>query len=214
MSTIRLTKAFPSYLDKDKVNSSELWNKDILFSQGEMIHIIAPSGSGKTSLLHFLYGIRKDYEGSIRFNDMELKAEDADKIAAYRQKNVSCIFQDLKLFPHHTAFENIDVKRVLEPFHAKEKINEMAAKLGVEKKLGQTINTCSYGEQQRIAIIRALMQPFDFLLLDEPFSHLDENNREIAMQMMNAEANIRNASIVLADLKEITYFPYTRKINL
>ena len=58
----------------------------------------------------------------------------------------------------------------------------------------------------RIAIIRSLQQPFDFILLDEPFSHLDEHNRHLAMALIEAEAKKRNAAIILADLKQIDYF--------
>ena len=90
----------------------------------------------------------------------------------------------------------------------------MAKRLGIESKLEKLCNTCSYGEQQRIAIIRALQQPFDFLLLDEPFSHLDENNRQIAMQLMEEEAVERNGAIILTDLKKIEYFKAERILYL
>lgn len=82
----------------------------------------------------------------------------------------------------------------------------MAKRLGIENKLQQLCSTCSYGEQQRIAIIRALQQPFQFLLLDEPFSNLDEVNRQKAMELIQEEATARKASILLADLKKIDYF--------
>lgn len=90
----------------------------------------------------------------------------------------------------------------------------MAARLGIEKKMNKPANTCSYGEQQRIAIIRSLMQPFDFLLMDEPFSHLDENNRKIAMDLINEEAELRNASIIMADLKRVEQFSADKIFNL
>ena len=86
----------------------------------------------------------------------------------------------------------------------------MAEQLGVAHKLDALCSTCSYGEQQRIAIIRSLQQPFDFLLLDEPFSHLDENNRAKAMELMETEARERGAAIILADLRQIPYFKADR----
>ena len=95
---------------------------------------------------------------------------------------------------------------MLHPYHPPEKIDEMAAKLGIETKLMQQAQTCSYGEQQRIAIIRALMQPFDFLLLDEPYSHLDENNRKKAMELIYEECDQRNAAMIFADLKPLDFF--------
>ena len=82
----------------------------------------------------------------------------------------------------------------------------MAAKLGIENKLNKLLRTCSYGEQQRVAIIRALQQPFEFLLMDEPFSNLDEANRKKAMELIEEEASKRNAAIILADLKKLDFF--------
>ena len=97
----------------------------------------------------------------------------------------------MKLFSEETVFDNINIKRQLNPYHKKERINEMTETLGIGTKLQVKCSTCSYGEQQRIAIIRALMQPFDILLLDEPFSHLDNRNSEIAMQLMLEESRQR-----------------------
>ena len=90
----------------------------------------------------------------------------------------------------------------------------MASRLGIQNKLQQLCGTCSYGEQQRIAIIRALQQPFQYLLLDEPFSNLDEVNRQKAMELIQEEATARKASIILADLKKIDYFNAGSILNL
>ena len=90
----------------------------------------------------------------------------------------------------------------------------MAERLGIGSKLNSLAKTCSYGEQQRIAIIRSLMQPFDFLLLDEPFSHLDNANSEKAMQLMIEEANNRKAAIIFADLERVDYFPFQKIFHL
>ena len=193
---------------------SEIWNKTIDIAPGEHLHIVAPSGSGKTSLMHFLYGLRSDYSGRILFDNQDIKAFDAEQVAANRTRRTSVIFQDLRLFPNHTVWQNIEVKRVLEPYHEAETIKEMAGHLGIAGKLEKPLHTCSYGEQQRIAIIRALQQPFELLLMDEPFSHLDEANRQKAMNLMAGEARKRNATLVLADLKKIDYFDADRIIHL
>ena len=102
----------------------------------------------------------------------------------------------------------------MQPYHPADKIEEFAGRLGVAHKLNMLCSTCSYGEQQRIAIVRSLMQPFDFILMDEPFSNLDENNRQKAMDLIVEEAERRNAAIVLADLKRIEFFPADRILHL
>lgn len=187
------------------VKQSEIWGNEIIVSKGEHVHIVAPSGSGKTSLIHFIYGIRNDYGGSVLMNGAEMKELSGEKKADIRQKHLSIIFQDLRLFPEETARENIEIKRRLSPYHNPEVVIKMAERLGIANKLEQLAGTCSYGEQQRIAIIRALMQPFDFLLLDEPYSHLDEMNRQKAMELIYAECQKRNAAMIFADLKNLEF---------
>jgi putative ABC transport system ATP-binding protein len=212
--TIQFEKVEPVFLEKEKIGRSEVWNHSIHFQTGEKIQIVAPSGSGKTSFIHFIYGLRKDYSGNILFNNKNLKGFSVLDFAGLRSKEISVIFQDLRLFPTHSVWDNIEIKRQLHPFHGKERIKEMAERLGIGKKLDKPCNTCSYGEQQRIAIIRALQQPFGLLLMDEPFSHLDENNRSIAMQLINEEADKRNAAVILADLKVVSQFSPDKTLYL
>ncbi len=203
---ITLQKVKPVFLEKDKTTASQLWGQEVVFNSNENVHIIAPSGSGKTSLIHFLYGLRNDYSGKILYSNDDISGFNAEKFAVWRQQHISIVFQDLRLFTEQTVFENIEIKRLLLPYHSENKITAMAKRLGIESKLGKQCSTCSYGEQQRIAIIRALQQPFDFLLLDEPFSHLDEGNQKIAMELIQEEATDRKASIIFVDLKKIGYF--------
>ncbi len=211
---IILEEIKPDFLESEKIEQSEIWNKNIIIQKGEKIQIVAPSGSGKTSFIHFLYGLRKDYTGNILFGKKNVKDLHTEDFATIRNKNCSIVFQDLRLFPDHTAYENINIKRLLNPYHSEQRINEMALTLGIENKLTKTARTCSYGEQQRIAIIRALQQPFDLLLMDEPFSNLDETNRKKAMELIEAEVSKRNAAFILADLKRLDLFTADRIIYL
>ncbi|MEP6711467.1 MAG: ATP-binding cassette domain-containing protein [Ferruginibacter sp.] len=206
MENIFLQKILPDFLEKEKIEQSEIWNNTITVAKGQKLQIVSPSGSGKTSLIHFLYGLRKDFKGTINFDDKNISEFSAEGLAEYRSKYISIIFQDLRLFPDHSAKENIEIKRLLQPLYPSENIREMAEHLGIASKLDQHARTCSYGEQQRIAIIRSLQQPFDFLLMDEPFSHLDESNRQKAMELIEKEAAKRNAAIILADLEPRAYF--------
>ncbi|WP_462221326.1 ATP-binding cassette domain-containing protein [Ferruginibacter sp.] len=211
---IQLQKVVPTFIEEEKINQSQIWNNTVVFNTGEKVEIVAPSGSGKTSLIHFLYGLRKDFNGNILYDNNSIANFDAEKFATYRQQNISIVFQDLRLFAEQTVLQNLEIKRQLNPYHTESKIAAMAKRLGIENKLGKLCKTCSYGEQQRIAIIRSLQQPFNFLLLDEPFSHLDENNRKKAMELMEEETALRKASIILADLKAIEYFKADRTLHL
>jgi len=211
---LEIDQLLPEYFDESRKQSSEVWGKNIRVDKGEFIKIVAPSGSGKTSLMHFLYGIRHEYKGSVSYSGNRIRKFGAEDFAKYRQSHISIVFQDLRLLPEQTVMQNIEIKRQLNPYHPQEKIREMAERLGIGSKLSFKARICSYGEQQRVAIIRSLMQPFDFLLLDEPFSHLDNKNSENAMALMVEEARKREASIVFADLERIDYYPFTRIFHL
>ena len=213
---LQLQNIVPTPL-KDKLlqRHSDVWNKQLQLSNPEYIKIKAPSGTGKTTLVHILYKLRKDYEGNVLLDNKNLVALNADELALLRQQNISIIFQDLRLFPHLTARENIELNRVLQqPFYESNMIDEMAGLLGITHILHQKASMCSYGEQQRVAIIRALMQPFKWLIMDEPFSHLDKNNINKAAALIDAECKKRNAGFLLTDLEDDKHFNYAKLLNL
>ena len=213
---LELQNIIPTPL-KDKLlqRSSDVWNKTLQFANIDFVKIKAPSGTGKTTFVHIIYKLRNDYEGNVLWNNKNLVTIKADELAVLRQQNISIIFQDLRLFPNLSARENIELKRVLQkPIYESSKIDEMASQLGIASILNQKASMCSYGEQQRIAIIRALMQPFNWLIMDEPFSHLDKTNIEKAAALINAECKKRNAGFILTDLEDDDHFNYTRFLNL
>jgi putative ABC transport system ATP-binding protein len=212
--TITLQDVLPAYFEESRRQQSEVWGKQLVLNKGEYIKIVAPSGSGKSSLTLFMSAMRNEYNGQLLYNGASLRSYTVEDFARYRKDHVSIVFQDLRLFPEQTVAENLEIKRQLNPFHPAEKIKEMAERLGIGNKLASKARICSYGEQQRVAIIRSLLQPFDFLLLDEPFSHLDDNNSKKAMELMLEEAKARNASILFADLERIDFFPFTRLYHL
>jgi len=211
---LSINALLPTYFETSRTQTSEVWGKDISISKGELVKIVAPSGSGKSSLINFLYGMRRDYNGQIRFDQTDLLQFDAEKFAVHRKDHLSIVFQDLRLFPQQTVLQNLEIKRQLNPYHPAAKIPEMAERLGIGDRLSTLAGICSYGEQQRTAVIRALLQPFDILLLDEPFSHLDNQNSEKAMELILEESRRRGATVIFADLERIDYFPFTRLLHL
>ncbi|WP_343700419.1 ATP-binding cassette domain-containing protein [Chitinophaga sp.] len=196
--------------DKVMQQASDIWNRNVTFSPGQFVKIKAPSGTGKTTLVHYLYYIRYDYTGTIQVNGQPWASYSRGQLAAMRQTQISVIFQDLRLFDQLTARENVELKRVMQsqPMYGPEKVEEFAARLGVSHVLQQSAATLSYGEKQRIAIIRALMQPFQWLMMDEPFSHLDDANAEKAAQLIAEECHRRRAGFILTDLDHDNRFDY------
>ena len=201
--------------EKLRQRESDIWHQTISFEQGEWVKIKAPSGTGKTTLVHILYKLRNDYEGDVLWNNKALKNIKDDELAKLRQQEVSVVFQDMRLFPQLSAKENIELNRVLQkPFYESDRIDEMAGQLGITHILHQKAGLCSYGEQQRITIIRALIQPFSWLLMDEPFSHLDHENTNKAATLIEEECKKRKAGFILTDLDEDVHFSYTHKLLL
>lgn len=204
-----------SLQDKISVGQSAIWNQSVSLEVPEFIKVEAPSGTGKTTLTHLLYKVRTDFTGSIHYDQLELLNCSEDSLAELRQNKLSIVFQDLRLFPDLSARENIEIKRLLTPnFSAPELIEEMAKQLGILAILDQKIRFCSFGEQQRVAIIRALMQPFEWLILDEPFSHLDQQNILQASALIKSACEQRKAGLMIMGLNKDNYFQYHRELIL
>ncbi|MDA3616424.1 ATP-binding cassette domain-containing protein [Polluticaenibacter yanchengensis] len=214
---IQLNQLIPIPL-KEKIlqGSSDIWNNNVVISKGDYLKIVAPSGTGKTTLTHILWKLRTDYTGEVQYDGCNINGINAQVMASFRQQKLSVIFQDLRLFGHLTAIENIELSRIKSatPGVGAHEVLEMAETLGVSHILNQKANTCSYGEQQRVAIIRSLVQPFEILVMDEPFSHLDENNTLKAAGLIEKVCKQNNAGFVLMDLDEDSYFEYTHSLKL
>lgn len=197
--------------DKIKLQGSEVWDRAITLDAGQFVKIKAPSGTGKTTLVHYLYNIRYDYSGQVLLDGKAWAGFSKNEVASLRQQQISIVFQDLRLFDQLTAWENINLKRTMhpgQPYCTEERAMEMADALQVRHVLQQSAKTLSYGERQRIAIIRALTQPFTWLFMDEPFSHLDAANADRAAQLIAVECSRRQAGFVLTDLDADTHFDY------
>ncbi len=167
------------------LRGSAIWEADsFIFSPGRSYLVEAASGKGKTSLLSVIYGLRKDYRGSLYIDDknaLGLKLREWSKL---RKHKVSYIFQGLELFDDLTALENILLKNKITGYKSSGQIMEMAERLDIAASLSKKCSILSFGQKQRVAIIRALCQPFEYLLADECFSHIDKKNSFDAMKLI------------------------------
>lgn len=119
-----------------------------------------------------------------------------EKWQELRRRNLAYLPQELSLFPELTALQNIQLKNSLTGWKTAEEINVWMDALGISSRRDYPVGKMSIGQQQRVGIIRALCQPFDFILLDEPVSHLDEENNRLAAKIIMEEASRQGAGII------------------
>ncbi len=179
---------------------SQIWNCKCIFENGKYYRVEAISGQGKSTLLHLIYGLRNDYHGQLLLYGQEAKTLNFDRWSTLRQKTLSIVFQDLRLFLNLSGRDNILLKAALAGTHATFDLNYFAEKLNINDKLDKPVSMLSYGERQRIALIRALASPFEWLLLDEPFSHLDPDNIKRASVLITEVCGAQNAGLIMTTL--------------
>lgn len=193
------------------MSESDVWRSAVEINFSDKTHVSAPSGTGKTTLCGILYGLRTDFSGEF------LIQEQSSKIVSWeeeRKLRLSVVFQDLKLMPDQSAWENILVKNNLTQHFTHEEIVAGAKQLGIAELLEKEVQFLSRGEQQRVAILRSLCTPFKCILLDEPFSHLDPENQRKAAGLIEEQAAKNGAGIVMMNLQEDQCFTYDKMLKL
>lgn len=174
----------------------------------------AMSGTGKSTLCSYILGYRHDYTGLVRFDDTDVKTLTVSNWVDIRQRNISHLFQELRLFPELTALENVEIKNKLTNFKTQAEIESWFERLGIADKLDAKVGRMSFGQQQRVAMIRALVQPFDFLLADEPISHLDDTNSAIMADIMMSEAKRQGAGVIVTSIGKHMELDYDQTFKL
>ena len=211
---IHFNKVIPIPLASIQHSAQSIWGNTFSLHKGEKVMLNASSGKGKTTFTHTLAGIRKDFNGSIRFDDREINSFTPEEWAEIRKTQMSFVFQDLQLFPQLTVEENLHLKNKLTDTFTSNELKQMLEELEIDEKWAVRCGILSMGQQQRVAIIRALCQPFDWLLMDEPFSHLDEANAQRALKLINRRTDSINSGFILTTLGENHNFNFNRELNL
>lgn len=154
---------------------------DIEIKKGEVASIVGPSGSGKSTLLHILGTLDKADKGTVNMNDTNIHLLNGKKLAAFRNKHVGFVFQFHHLLPEFTALENVCIPGWLAG-RKKNEVREEAIRLlnmlGLSSRMGNKPNQLSGGEQQRVAVARALINKPDIVFADEPTGNLDSANAQ------------------------------------
>lgn len=191
-----LPKVFVGSEKDEPIVSSQVWLQDIVFQRPDDYLIEAESGTGKSSLCAYIYGNRRDYRGNIVFNDQDIRKFSISDWCEIRRRHLAYLPQEMRLFPELTAMENIKIKNNLTNRYKTKQIEDMLERLEIGMKRDIVAARLSVGQQQRVAIIRALCQPFDFILLDEPVSHLDTRNNLTVARLIFDAARENDASII------------------
>lgn len=212
MDNIVLENISPKYFTPKNIEQSEIWNRSLAFQKGKKFLIVAPSGSGKSTLATAILGTHFQYEGNIKYDQQVIKDLHLEKIVEHRKAGISLLFQDVRLIKNLTVLENI-LLRVFDKDRKKfiPKMEEYAERLGIRNLLDKKAENCSYGERQRSAIVRSLINPTDFLVYDECFSHLDFNNRKIAFSLIDEVSRESGSSVIFFELNE---FPFKHEYQI
>ena len=191
-----LPEVFREEKNEPRIVNSDIWLRHVAFEKPLSYLVFAESGTGKSSLCAFLYGNRRDYEGTILFDGNDVRGFSSEKWSQLRRMSLAYLPQQLSLFPEITALDNVLLKNRLTDYYSEADIRRMFEQLSIDHRADVVAGRLSIGQQQRVAIIRALAQPFDFLLLDEPVSHLDARNNDTVAQMITSHADSRHASVI------------------
>jgi ABC-type lipoprotein export system ATPase subunit len=209
---IKLNQVIPEPIPKEMIERSEVWGTQLKIEPRTFNLISAHSGKGKSTLLHLLYGLRKDFSGEVIMDGENIQKQTTYNWTSLRSTQIALLFQELKLFPKLCACENIEL--IPQINQNVPSALEMAKQLGMQGFLTKPVETLSFGQRQRIALIRTLRKPFKLLLLDEPFSHLDQENIDLASSLINEIARANQATVLLTSLGETPPLSFDRILSL
>jgi lipoprotein-releasing system ATP-binding protein len=180
---------------------------DVEIGKGEVVSIVGASGAGKSTLLHIIGTLDRPDSGRLEFENQVISNMNARQLANFRNKHIGFIFQFHNLLPEFTALENVcipayihgDSRQVAEP-----RAKELLAFLGLEGRTDHKPNQLSGGEQQRVAVARALMNNPDVILADEPSGNLDSRNaRELHQLFFSLREKYRQTFVIVTHNEEL-----------
>ena len=165
---------------------------------GDFISIMGPSGSGKSTLLHIISGLDTPTSGQVLYGDTDIHHGSDRELSAFRRRKIGFIFQHFNLLPVLTAQENITMPLLLDGRQPDEAyLQEIAAFLGIDKRLTHLPHELSGGQQQRVAIARALIAKPDIIFADEPTGNLDSKSGGEVMRMLCDLRRQMNKTLVI-----------------
>jgi len=190
--------------------------------RGEELFLYGPSGTGKTTLLEILAGVLKPHQGSIKILGMDFAKLSAAERDSFRAEHMGYVFQSFNLIPYLSVQENIELPLHLSPARRARLgsvdtelvIRALCGNLGIADLLGKKVGALSVGQQQRVAVARALLGKPDLLLADEPTSALDVDHRERFLKLMFELSELYGTTVVFVSHDRSMEKLFTRSISL
>ncbi len=177
-----------------------LKNIDLEIVPGDFVFLVGPSGVGKSTLLHLLIGAELPTSGQIKIDDIALDAMDEHSLQLYRRK-IGMVFQDFKLLPKKTVFENVAFALEatdIDPTEIPEQVMSALSKVGLSGKEDAFPRELSGGEQQRVAIARAIVRKPNLLIADEPTGNLDPRTSQEIINLLKKLHVDEQVTIIIA----------------
>ncbi|MBN8862224.1 MAG: ABC transporter ATP-binding protein [Sphingobacteriales bacterium] len=180
---------------------------DISIGRAEVVSIVGPSGSGKSTLLHILGTLDQADKGSVTMNGEMVSALSGNKLAAFRNRHIGFVFQFHHLLPEFTALENVCIPGWLagrRKGEVKTAAAELLAMLGLQHRIDNKPNQLSGGEQQRVAVARALINKPSIVFADEPTGNLDSANaRELHQLFFDLRSKFQQTFLIVTHNEEL-----------
>lgn len=193
-----LTKSFSSKTGGERL--VVLDDVSVEIPRGDVVCVVGASGSGKSTLLHILGGLDRPDSGTISWNGRRMYDMDSEQLADFRNTKLGFVFQFHHLLPEFTALENVMMPALIggsSKEEAQQRAMALLERFGIPGRAGHRPTELSGGEQQRVAMGRALINQPDLILADEPTGNLDEGNTEILLDMLFELQEADNVSILL-----------------
>ncbi|HTF16717.1 MAG TPA: ABC transporter ATP-binding protein [Chryseolinea sp.] len=166
-------------LEKSYGDLAVLKGIDISIERGEIVSIVGASGAGKSTLLHILGTLDTPDKGKVVIHNKDVFSQSAKNLASFRNKSIGFVFQFHNLLPEFTALENVMIPGLIasgDERKVRDRANALLEMLGLKERIQHKPSELSGGEQQRVAVARAMINAPDLILADEPSGNLDSKN--------------------------------------
>jgi len=176
-------------------------NVNLHVTKGRLVAVCGPSGSGKTTLLFLLGGLDKPTSGKIYFDNLEVTSMDERKLSTLRRTAFGFVFQNYNLVDELTILENVILSMMFagkSEMEMKTRAEELLERVGIANKKSRRPSQLSAGEQQRVAVARAIANRPRLVLMDEPTGNLDQDNSEELMRLVAEMIKVEGATCIVA----------------